>query len=117
MDIMTRPLQGIIWLSFFPFTYHYDIVPWDCFLHTFSFLFSDMIGVISHVGPFEYASPTSQHKLEIIKIRNLEYFIYLQHCSNLPYETYPRCLTYNIPHAANKHKKYVFGESMARSGT
>ncbi|KAM0874245.1 hypothetical protein ACQ4PT_037552 [Festuca glaucescens] len=32
----------------------------------------DMIGVISHVGPFEYASPTSQHKLRIIKIRNLD---------------------------------------------
>lgn len=32
----------------------------------------DIIGVISHVGPFDYASPTSQNKLRIIKIRNLD---------------------------------------------
>uniref|UniRef100_A0ACD6AMK9 Uncharacterized protein n=1 Tax=Avena sativa TaxID=4498 RepID=A0ACD6AMK9_AVESA len=32
----------------------------------------DVIGVISHVGPFDYASPTSQTKLRKIKIRNLD---------------------------------------------
>lgn len=32
----------------------------------------DVLGVISHVGPFDYASPTSSNKLRIIKIRNLD---------------------------------------------
>ncbi|VAI01092.1 unnamed protein product [Triticum turgidum subsp. durum] len=32
----------------------------------------DIIGVISHVGPFDYASQTSTNKLRKIKIRNLD---------------------------------------------
>ncbi|XP_048563642.1 replication protein A 70 kDa DNA-binding subunit C-like isoform X4 [Triticum urartu] len=32
----------------------------------------DIIGVISDVGPYDYASPTSQNKLRKIKIRNLD---------------------------------------------
>lgn len=31
-----------------------------------------MIGVISHVGSFDYASQTSSHKLRIVRIRNLD---------------------------------------------
>ena len=37
------------------------------------FLSPDIIGVISHVGPFDYASQTSTNKLKKIKIRNLDY--------------------------------------------
>ncbi|XP_044340475.1 uncharacterized protein [Triticum aestivum] len=33
----------------------------------------DIIGVISDVSPYDYATPTSQNKLRKIKIRNLEY--------------------------------------------
>jgi hypothetical protein len=36
---------------------------------------SDIIGVISDVGPYENASPTSQKKLRRIQIRNLEYVL------------------------------------------
>lgn len=33
----------------------------------------DLIGVISHIGPYDFASPTSDKKLRRIKIQNLEY--------------------------------------------
>jgi hypothetical protein len=33
---------------------------------------SDIIGVISHVGPHDFASPTTQWKLRTIKITDLE---------------------------------------------
>lgn len=33
----------------------------------------DLIGVISHIGPYDFVSPTSDKKLRRIKIQNLEY--------------------------------------------
>ncbi|EMS59273.1 hypothetical protein TRIUR3_16563 [Triticum urartu] len=39
---------------------------------TFAKPLQDIIGVISHIGPFDYASQTSTNKLRKIKIRNLD---------------------------------------------
>ncbi|XP_044365925.1 uncharacterized protein [Triticum aestivum] len=51
--------------NFFPF----DNLPEK---DTFAKPLQDIIGVISHIGPFDYASQTSTNKLRKIKIQNLD---------------------------------------------
>ena len=71
------------------------------------FLSPDIIGVISHVGPFDYASQTSTNKLRKIKIRNLEYVFLAMMPLNFFLKDPFSCNSISIPCFSNEQTQEV----------
>jgi hypothetical protein len=55
-----------------PLCYQWYHVYKTLILHLIGVIFSDLIGVISHIGPHDFASATSHIKLRKLKIMDLK---------------------------------------------
>ena len=74
-------------------------------------VFLDIIGVICDVGPYDYASSTSQKKLRKIKIRNLEYVYPVIFITSLFYDYFLLCLNiYTLFSSEQTQEIVLWGE-------